>query len=70
MFALKINELYQKVRSLAHYGKDKIILVFPLEILLFRLKMATVLLDNLFWVCIFVTIAEDGCQDGILRVIV
>lgn len=48
MLALKIDEFYQQERSLTHYGKDEVILVFPFEFLLFRLEMAAVVLNHLF----------------------
>lgn len=70
MLPLKIDELYQQERSLAHDGKDEIILIFPLEFLLFGLEMAAVVLNHLFWVCIFGAIAEDRRQNRVLRIVI
>lgn len=68
MLALKIDELYQQERSLAHYGKDEVILVFPLKFLLFRLEMTTVVLNHLLRVCIFGAIPENSRQNRVLRI--
>ena len=68
MLALKINELNQEERGLTHDGKDEVILIFPLEFLLFRLEMTAIVLNHLLGVRIIVAIAENGRQNGILRI--